>query len=274
MQITIWHKMMSRLGANASETSLLLTEPPFPPAPIQEAMNEVRICCLFFTSLLYCTNSVQWLISSPHSSFQVIYEEFGFQSSFRCPNMALAVLGAQHLESEAESSPDPIPPCELMVVVDSGFSFTHVAPFYQGRAIPGAVTRLNIGGKLMTNYLMEIVSYRQLNVMDDFQLMSEVKESVCYVARDFNAELRATKRARRGPGRRRGCEFVLPDYKEVLRGYVRDPNDAGQSDQEAQSLFLDSERFSVPELLFNPSDIGVQQVTEALNPLDFKSLYD
>ncbi len=34
---------MECLGENASEVSLLLSEAPFPPLPLQEAMNEVRM---------------------------------------------------------------------------------------------------------------------------------------------------------------------------------------------------------------------------------------
>lgn len=30
--------------------------------------------------------------------------------------------------------------------------------------------RLNVGGKLLTNYLKEIVSYRQWNMMDEFEV--------------------------------------------------------------------------------------------------------
>jgi hypothetical protein len=34
--------------------------------------------------------------------------------------------------------------------------------------------RLNIGGKLLTNYLKELVSYRQWNMMDEYILMNQV----------------------------------------------------------------------------------------------------
>jgi actin-related protein 6 len=35
--------------------------------------------------------------------------------------------------------------------------------------------RLNIGGKLLTNYLKELVSYRQWNMMDEYLLMNQVR---------------------------------------------------------------------------------------------------
>jgi hypothetical protein len=34
--------------------------------------------------------------------------------------------------------------------------------------------RVNIGGKLLTNYLKEVVSYRQWNMMDEFKIIDQV----------------------------------------------------------------------------------------------------
>ena len=46
------------------------------------------------------------------------------------------------------------------LVVDAGFSFTHVAAVFDGRVLPGGVRRINLGGKALTNYLKELISYR------------------------------------------------------------------------------------------------------------------
>ena len=35
--------------------------------------------------------------------------------------------------------------------------------------------RVNIGGKLLTNYLKEVVSYRQWNMMDEFKIIDQVR---------------------------------------------------------------------------------------------------
>jgi actin-related protein 6 len=35
--------------------------------------------------------------------------------------------------------------------------------------------RLNVGGKLLSNYMKEILSYRQLNLMDEFELVTQVQ---------------------------------------------------------------------------------------------------
>ena len=36
--------------------------------------------------------------------------------------------------------------------------------------------RVNIGGKLLTNYLKEVVSYRQWNMMDEFKIIDQVRK--------------------------------------------------------------------------------------------------
>lgn len=51
-------------------------------------------------------------------------------------------------------------------------------------------------------------------------------------------------------------EFVLPDYKLIKKGFVRrDDTDI----ENAQIVKVRNERFTVPEVLFSPSDIGINQ---------------
>lgn len=67
------------------------------------------------------------------------------------------------------------------VVLDVGFSSTHAVPIYGGAPINYAVRRLNVGGKLLTNQLKTIVSYRSFNVMQETHVINDVKERLCYV---------------------------------------------------------------------------------------------
>lgn len=144
---------------------------------------------------------------------------------------------------------------------------------------------MNIGGKLLTNYLKEVVSYRQWNMMDEFALMDQVKEQLCFLSADFAADIKlarlpvcATDRSSRmrDPwGGRLKKSFVLPDFKDTHRGYPL--ADDAQPKQDEQVLAMETERFCVPELLFHPSDIGIDQagIAEAswqsLQCLDFVS---
>lgn len=51
--------------------------------------------------------------------------------------------------------------------------------------------------------------------------------------------------------------YVLPDYATTKLGYVKKSNEAVTADE--QILVLNNERITVPELLFHPSDIGMNQ---------------
>ncbi len=53
-------------------------------------------------------------------------------------------------------------------------------------------------------------------------------------------------------------EYVLPNGSTRFMGYVRGtlgPNEPNASEED-QCISLLTERFSIPEILFNPSDIG------------------
>ena len=90
---------------------------------------------------------------------------------------------------------------------------------------------MDVGGKALTNYLKELITHRQWNMMDDTALVNQIKEELCFCAQDYTAELRQCQKdsvpaARiaafeRGqyPGMYR--EFVLPDYHKIMRGYVK-----------------------------------------------------
>jgi hypothetical protein len=51
-------------------------------------------------------------------------------------------------------------PTQLIVYACTGYSFTHFVPVADKVPVYSAVKRLNVGGKLLTNFLKETVSYR------------------------------------------------------------------------------------------------------------------
>lgn len=158
---------------------------------------------------------------------------------------------------------------ECVLVIDSGFSFTQVAPIVNGKVIWSAVRRysmphltlspqfrmvtderLNIGGKFLTNYLKEVISYRHYNMMEETYLINKVKESCCFISQDFSADLERIKAKKGGEIR-----YVLPDYSHSKEGFVLKEGESVVNDDQ-QVLVLGNERFAIPELLFTPSDIG------------------
>ena len=83
------------------------------------------------------------------------------------------------------------PLCQL--VVESGFSFSHVVPYFNGYPINYATKRVDVGGKILTNLLKEIISYREYNMMDETLLVSQIKEATCKVSLNVEEELEIFK---------------------------------------------------------------------------------
>ena len=83
----------------------------------------------------------------------------GFRSYAALPAPALAVR--HWAAAGGEGTKSPAARAAAGVVLDAGFSFTHAAPVFDGRVLPSGVRRINLGGKALTNYLKELVSYRR-----------------------------------------------------------------------------------------------------------------
>jgi actin-related protein 6 len=159
---------------------------------------------------------------------------------------------------------------ECALVVDVGYSHSTVTPMFQGRALQGACKRLEVGGKTLTNQLKDLVSTRQFELRKEDWMANQIKEDVCFVSLDFENDLERTwkggSRDRRQIDHSVVLDYVLPDYEDIKRGFAR-AHDPGFNARKRQLgiggprediLILANERFTVPELLFTPSDIGMQ----------------
>ncbi|KAM7298367.1 actin-related protein 6 [Ixodes scapularis] len=186
---------------------------------------------------------------------EVLYEEYQFHSLLLTNAGALSCLKYRREHARELAC----------LVVDTGFSFTHLAPYLKGRLCKAGVARINLGGKALTNHLKDLVSYRQLHVMDETYVMNQVKEDACFVSTKFWEDMDiARKHGRENTVAR---DYVLPDYTVIKRGYVRPLEETtGRPKDNEQMIRLNNERFMVPELLFHPSDIGIDEmgIPEAL----------
>ncbi|KAF9601401.1 hypothetical protein IFM89_019674 [Coptis chinensis] len=256
LQKEIWsHIFKTLLHINPNTSSLLLTEPLFNLPSIQHSMDEI------------------------------VFEDLGFKSLFVADSPSLVHL------YEASRRPDGlISRAQCSLIVDSGFSFTHAAPVLQNFTLNYGVKRLDLGGKALTNYFKELVSYRAVNVMDESFLIDEVKEKLCFVSLDLHRDLHIARK----PGRDNlfKCTYVLPDGVTYTKGFIKDPDEAqryrtlpddslsllpitnGESGREEaeektgdrkkidltkNEFNLTNERFLVPEMLFRPADLGMNQ---------------
>lgn len=123
----IWSPGCFKMSDDFSKYDLVFTEPYFNFAPIKEGLSEM------------------------------LFEEYGFGRIFRTNPADLSCY-----KNKTE-----FPDENCCLVVDTGYSFTHVVPFVRGKRVKEAVKRIDVGGKLLTNHLKEIISYRQIHVLDE-----------------------------------------------------------------------------------------------------------
>ena len=76
------------------------------------------------------------------------------------------------------------------VVVDSGDGVTHIVPVYEGYTMTKHVSRLNIAGRDITRQLIKLLFLRgySFNRTSDFETVRQIKEKLCYVGCDLEAE--------------------------------------------------------------------------------------
>ncbi|EEB08536.2 actin-like protein Arp6 [Schizosaccharomyces japonicus yFS275] len=225
-EISLWDQTFQRLGIQDQKMnghSLVLTEAPFTMPSIQ--MNTT----------------------------QVVFEEFEFDSLFT--GLPAEFVAWNDLRSAFKEPKEWGAYKDCVLVIDSGYSFTHIIPVMNGIAMEQGIRRIDLGGRFLTNYLKEIISYRKFNMMKDFYLVNEIKEATCFVSQNLKKDMEMGRRLRRNPLQ---MFYALPDYSSGRMGGVISSTSAADA-REQQILGLCTERFVTPELLFSPSDIGMHQ---------------
>ena len=121
-------------------------------------------------------------------------------------------------------------------VLDSGVGVSHAVSIHEGNVIPHAFTdaiiRLDLGGRDLTDYLMNILTERgyAFTTPGERKIVRDMKENMTYCALDYDEEMTI---ASESPSLEKSYE--LPDGSEIILG---------------------NERFRTPEVLFQPSLIG------------------
>jgi actin-related protein 2 len=69
------------------------------------------------------------------------------------------------------------------LVIDSGDGVTHVVPVVDGYSFPHLTKRMNVAGRHITAYLVDLLSRRgyAMNKTADFETVREIKEKLCYI---------------------------------------------------------------------------------------------
>ena len=153
---------------------------------------------------------------------QIMFENFSVPAMHLKIQAALSLLSSGRLTG---------------MVLDSGHSASYAVPIHDGNALPHAVCRVNLGGRDLTQYMINIISKRLIGeyMMTPFDLSNtvgreivrDIKEKLAYVPMSFCEE-----KKKYDAGFVEEKEYELPDGRMLKVG---------------------SERFHCGEVLFKPS---------------------
>ena len=76
------------------------------------------------------------------------------------------------------------------LVISSGTGLSHTVPIYEGYALPHATMRYDVAGKNVTEYLQQILTNATFTDAAEPEVWNDIKEKLCYVAVDFEQELK------------------------------------------------------------------------------------
>lgn len=118
------------------------------------------------------------------------------------------------------------------LVIEIGDSGTRIVPIYKGFKIEHAIQNLEMGGKVLTKYMEKILGSVGFAVGGSigWDLVRVLKEKASFISLDYNEDIKRHKQYNK--------QFSLPD------GAV---------------LALTKERFMLPEAIFDPSVVNLEE---------------
>eukprot|EP00978_Attheya_sp_CCMP212_P009781 scaffold23274_cov58-Attheya_sp.AAC.2 len=119
------------------------------------------------------------------------------------------------------------------VVLDVGDGVSHCVPVYEGHALPHSVCRSDVAGRDVTMQMQLLLRRGGMafTTTAESDLVKTMKEQACYVAANPEKEEETNAATK--------TQYQLPD---------------------GQVIDLSSERFRAPEILFNPTLVGSEEM--------------
>lgn len=118
------------------------------------------------------------------------------------------------------------------IVMDSGDGVSHTVPIYEGFALPHAVSRLDLAGRDLTEFMMKLLHLRghAFTTSAEKEIVRDIKEKLCYISEDYDYEMKMAEESDKVDK-----TYELPDGNIISVG---------------------KERFQAPEALFMPHLVG------------------
>lgn len=143
---------------------------------------------------------------------------------FKVPMMILASQPGLALSASGRSTG---------VIIDIGDSITRVVPIYEGNPLPQAMTRFEVAGRNITDFLVKLIIDRgyPITTAADHDTVRDIKEKSAFVSQDFDADMATAQ-----------SSSVMDKNYELPNGQV---------------ITLGNELFRCPEVLFKPGLLGL-----------------